>query len=43
MREALDILQGLPVALLFDKKAVSEVWVDLVERTMAFLVDVCRG
>ena len=43
LQEALGILQELPVALLFDAGAVSEVWLDVVDRAMRFLTDVCRG
>lgn len=43
LHEALDILQELPVALLFDSSSVSEVWLDVVDRTMKFLSEVCRG
>lgn len=41
--DALEILQELPVALLFDTSSVSAVWLDVVDRTMAFLSDVCHG
>ena len=43
LQEALGILQEMPVALMFDSAAVSEVWLDVVDRTMKFLTDVCRG
>lgn len=43
LQEALGILQELPVCLLFDTGAVSEVWIDVVDRAMKFLTDVCRG
>ena len=43
LQEALGILQEMPVALLFDTGAVSEVWIDVVDRAMKFLTDVCRG
>ena len=43
LQEALGILQEMPVALLFDTEAVSEVWIDVVDRAMKFLTDVCRG
>ena len=43
LREALEILQELPVGLLFDTQTVSEVWVDVVDRTMVFLIGVCQG
>ena len=43
LQEALGILQEMPVALLFDTTAVSEVWLDVVDRAMKFLSDVCRG
>ena len=38
--EALDILQSLPVALLFDTSSVSEVWLEAVDRSMKFLMDI---
>lgn len=40
--EALEILQGLSVALLFDATAISPVWLEVVDRTMRFLMDVQR-
>ena len=43
LQESLGILQEMPVALLFDTGAVSEVWIDVVDRAMKFLTDVCRG
>ena len=43
LQEALEIFQELPVALLFDTHAVSNVWMDVVDRTMGFLTDVCQG
>ena len=43
LQEALGILQEMPVALLFDTEVVSGVWIDVVDRTMKFLTDVCRG
>ena len=41
--ETLQILQELPVALLFDTASVSAVWVDVVDRSMLFLGDICKG
>ena len=43
LREALDVLQELPVALLFDTSCVSNVWVDVVDRSVRFLSEVCEG
>ncbi len=43
LEDALEILRELPVALLFDTSAVSGVWLDVVDRTMVFLSDVCHG
>ena len=43
LQESLGILQEMPVALLFDTGAVSEVWIDVVDRAKKFLTDVCRG
>ena len=43
LQEALGILQEMPVALLFNSEGVSEVWLDVVDRAMKFLTDVCRG
>ena len=43
LQEASEILQELPVALMFDSQSVSGVWLDVVERTMKFLSEVCTG
>ena len=43
LEQALSILQELPVALLFDTSSLSGVWVDVVDRTMLFLGEVCQG
>lgn len=43
LQEAYEILHGLPVALLFDSTSVSSVWLDVVDRSMLFLSEVCRG
>jgi hypothetical protein len=40
LQEACEILQGLSVALLFDTASVSEVWLEVVDRSMKFLVDI---
>ena len=40
--EALEILQGLSVALLFDIKTVSAVWLEVVDKSMKFLMDIQR-
>ena len=40
LQEALEILQNLPVALLFDTSIVSEVWLEVVDRSMKFLMDI---
>ena len=42
LQEASEILQGLPVALLFDPASVSHVWLEVVDRSMKFLVDLQR-
>ena len=41
-QEARDLLQELPVGLLFDSRTVSDVWIDVVDRTMVFLIGVCQ-
>ena len=41
-QEARDLLQELPVGLLFDSQTISNVWIDVVERTMVFLIGVCQ-
>ena len=43
LQEAYEILHGLLVALLFDSTSVSSVWLDVVDRSMLFLSEVCRG
>ena len=43
LQEAYEILHELPVALLFDSTSVSNVWLDVVDRSMLFLSDVCQG
>ncbi len=43
LQEASEILQELPVALMFDSSSISRVWLDVVERTMKFLSGVCIG
>lgn len=42
LQEACEILQSLSVALLFDTTSVSEVWLEVVDRSMTFLVDIQR-
>lgn len=42
LQEALEILHGLSVALLFDTASVSQVWLEVVDRSMKFLVDIQR-
>lgn len=43
LQEAYEILRGLPVALLFDSTSVSSIWLDVVDRSVLFLAEVCRG
>ena len=43
LTDSLEVLHELPVALLFDTASVSNVWVDVVERSMQFLAEVCKG
>jgi len=43
LQEAYEILRGLPVALLFDSTSVSSIWLDVVDRSVMFLAEVCRG
>ncbi len=43
LQESSEILQELPVGLMFDKSSMSGVWLDIVERTMKFLSGVCTG
>ncbi len=40
--EALEILQSLSVALLFDTKTMSPVWLEVVDKSMKFLMDIQR-
>lgn len=40
LQEAVDIMQGLSVALLFDTASVSQVWLEVVDKTMKFLMDI---
>ena len=42
LQEALEILQGLPVALLFDMASVSQVWLEVVDRSIKFLMEIQR-
>lgn len=42
LQEALEILQGLPVALLFDTASVSQVWLEVVDRSIKFLMEIQR-
>ncbi|CAI8025911.1 E3 ubiquitin-protein ligase HERC2 [Geodia barretti] len=41
--EAREILQELPVGLIFDSRHVSDVWIEVVDRTMTFLTRICQG
>lgn len=41
LQEALEILQGLSVALLFDTASVS-VWLEVVDRSVKFLMEIQR-
>ena len=43
LQQALEILQELPVPSLFDKQAISNVWLDAVDLCMTFLQSVCQG
>ena len=43
LQEAFEILHGLPVALLFDSTSVSTIWLDVVDRSVLFLTEVCKG
>ena len=41
--EAREILQELPVGLIFDSTHISEVWIEVVDRTITFLSGICQG
>ena len=43
LQEAISVLHDMPVALLFDTTATSNVWIDMVDRTVQFLLSVCLG
>ena len=43
LQQALDILRELPVPSLYNQESVSAVWLDAVDRCMAFLQSVCHG
>ena len=43
LQEAISVLHDMPVALLFDMTTTSNVWADMVDRTIQFLFSVCLG
>lgn len=43
LQESLDALRSLPAGSLFDEKAVSPVWQDVVDRTSKFLMTIVDG
>ena len=43
LQEAISVLHDMPVAMLFDTTTASNVWIDMVDRTIQFLISVCSG
>lgn len=43
LQQALDILQDMPMPMLFDLSNVSNVWLETVDQCMKFLSSVCCG
>ena len=41
LKEALMILQSLPVASMFGAAGISDIWMDTIDRTSNFLSSVC--
>ena len=43
LQQALDVLQELPIPSLFNGPNISNVWLEVVDRSMEFLKSVCQG
>ena len=43
LQDALVTMQALPVAILFDVSSISPIWLEVVDRTMKFLITMQKG